>query len=58
MTGNRIEWLSWASSTAPQISFLSEMRDKGLSFETDVGPSTAQALGYAEADPSFDIEGC
>ncbi|MFZ9370906.1 MAG: homoserine dehydrogenase, partial [Limnohabitans sp.] len=34
---------------------LSEMRDKGLPFETVL--KEAQALGYAEADPTFDIEG-
>jgi homoserine dehydrogenase len=34
---------------------LSEMRDKGLTFETVL--KQAQALGYAEADPTFDIEG-
>ena len=34
---------------------LSEMRDKGISF--DVALAEAQRLGYAEADPTFDIEG-
>ncbi|MDP2092371.1 MAG: homoserine dehydrogenase, partial [Hydrogenophaga sp.] len=34
---------------------LSEMRDKGLDF--DVVLKEAQRLGYAEADPTFDIEG-
>ncbi|MFX7922489.1 homoserine dehydrogenase, partial [Acinetobacter baumannii] len=34
---------------------LSEMRDKGLDFDTVL--KEAQRLGYAEADPTFDIEG-
>ncbi len=40
---------------ARPISFLSEMRDKGLDF--DVVLQEAQRLGYAETDPTFDIEG-
>ncbi|NQX89896.1 MAG: homoserine dehydrogenase [Halioglobus sp.] len=54
LAGNRIEWLAGIiNGTANFI--LTEMRDKGRDF-ADVLVE-AQALGYAEADPSFDVEG-
>ena len=54
LTANRIEWIAGIiNGTANFI--LSEMRDKGLAFETVL--DQAQKLGYAEADPAFDIEG-
>jgi homoserine dehydrogenase len=54
LTGNRIEWLAGIINGTTNY-ILSEMRDKSLSFETAL--AAAQALGYAEADPTFDIEG-
>ncbi|MCM2329440.1 MAG: homoserine dehydrogenase [Lysobacter sp.] len=54
LTANRIEYLAGIiNGTCNYI--LSEMRDKGLPF--DVVLAEAQRLGYAEADPSFDIDG-
>jgi len=54
LTANRIEWVAGIiNGTCNYI--LSEMRDKGLPF--DVVLAEAQRLGYAEADPSFDIDG-
>lgn len=54
LTANRIEWIAGIiNGTANFI--LSEMREKGSSFETVL--DQAQKLGYAEADPTFDIEG-
>jgi len=54
LTANRIEWIAGIiNGTCNYI--LSEMRDKSLPF--DVVLSEAQKLGYAEADPSFDIDG-
>ncbi len=54
LAANRIEWVAGIiNGTANFI--LSEMRDKGLAFETVL--NEAQKLGYAEADPTFDIEG-
>ena len=54
LTANRIEWIAGIiNGTANFI--LSEMRNKGLSFDTVL--KQAQKLGYAEADPTFDIEG-
>jgi homoserine dehydrogenase len=54
LTANRIEWIAGIiNGTCNYI--LSEMRDKGLPF--DVVLAEAQKLGYAEADPAFDIEG-
>lgn len=54
LTANRIEWIAGIiNGTSNYI--LSEMRDKGASFEEAL--KDAQALGYAEADPTFDIEG-
>jgi len=54
LTANRIEWLAGIINGTTNF-ILSEMRDKGLPF--DVVLKEAQALGYAEADPTFDIEG-
>src|SRR5690348_2485081 len=54
LTANRIEWIAGIiNGTSNYI--LSEMRDKGLTFDTVL--KQAQKLGYAEADPTFDIEG-
>jgi homoserine dehydrogenase len=54
LSANRIEYLMGIiNGTCNYI--LSEMRDKGLAF--DVVLAEAQRLGYAEADPSFDIDG-
>jgi homoserine dehydrogenase len=54
LTANRIEWIAGIINGTSNF-ILSEMRDKGLSFETVL--TEAQRLGYAEADPTFDIEG-
>jgi homoserine dehydrogenase len=54
LTANRIQWLAGIINGTTNF-ILSEMRDKGLPF--DVVLKEAQALGYAEADPTFDIEG-
>jgi len=54
LAGNRIAWLAGIiNGTGNYI--LSEMRDKGREFADVL--AEAQALGYAEADPAFDIEG-
>jgi homoserine dehydrogenase len=54
LSANRIEWIAGIiNGTCNYI--LSEMRDKGLPF--DMVLAEAQRLGYAEADPAFDIEG-
>jgi homoserine dehydrogenase len=54
LTANRIEWIAGIiNGTCNYI--LSEMRDKALPF--DLVLAEAQRLGYAEADPAFDIEG-
>lgn len=54
LTANRIEWIAGIINGTTNF-ILSEMRSKGLDF--DVALKDAQRLGYAEADPSFDIEG-
>ncbi len=54
LAGNRIEWIAGIINGTTNF-ILSEMRDKGLDFATAL--QQAQALGYAEADPTFDIEG-
>jgi homoserine dehydrogenase len=54
LTANRIQWIAGIINGTTNF-ILSEMRDKGLDF--DVVLKQAQALGYAEADPTFDIEG-
>jgi homoserine dehydrogenase len=54
LTANRITWIAGIiNGTANFI--LSEMREKGLAFEQVL--AQAQKLGYAEADPTYDIEG-
>ena len=54
LTANRIEWIAGIiNGTSNYI--LSEMRERGLAFDTVL--AEAQRLGYAEADPSFDIDG-
>ena len=54
LTANRIEWIAGIINGTSNF-ILSEMRDKGLAFDTVL--AQAQKLGYAEADPTFDIEG-
>jgi homoserine dehydrogenase len=54
LTANRIESVAGIINGTTNF-ILSEMRDKGLDFDTAL--KQAQALGYAEADPTFDIEG-
>ena len=54
LTANRIDWIAGIINGTTNF-ILSEMRDKGLPF--DVVLKEAQRLGYAEADPTFDIEG-
>lgn len=54
LTANRIEWIAGIINGTTNF-ILSEMRDKGIDFATAL--KDAQALGYAEADPTFDIEG-
>ena len=54
LTANRIEWLAGIINGTTNF-ILSEMRDKGLDFGDVL--KEAQRLGYAEADPTFDIEG-
>jgi len=54
LTANRIEWIAGIINGTTNF-ILSEMRDKGLPFATVL--AEAQRLGYAEADPTFDVEG-
>jgi len=54
LSANRIQWVAGIINGTTNF-ILSEMRDKGLPFETVL--KEAQQLGYAEADPTFDIEG-
>ena len=54
LTANRIEWVAGIINGTTNF-ILSEMRAKGLDFAQAL--AQAQALGYAEADPSFDIQG-
>jgi homoserine dehydrogenase len=54
LTANRIEWIAGIINGTSNF-ILSEMREKGASFKDVL--SQAQKLGYAEADPTFDIEG-
>ncbi|MEW6677888.1 MAG: homoserine dehydrogenase [Pseudomonadota bacterium] len=54
LSANRIQWLAGIINGTTNF-ILSEMRDKGLSFNAVL--KEAQRLGYAEADPTFDIEG-
>ncbi|HRI17405.1 MAG TPA: homoserine dehydrogenase [Burkholderiaceae bacterium] len=54
LTANRIEWIAGIINGTTNF-ILSEMRAKGLDFDAVL--KEAQRLGYAEADPTFDIEG-
>lgn len=54
LSANRIEWIAGIINGTTNF-ILSEMRDKGLPFASVL--KEAQRLGYAEADPTFDIEG-
>ena len=54
LTANRIEWIAGIINGTSNF-ILSEMREKGSSFATVL--KEAQRLGYAETDPTFDIEG-
>lgn len=54
LVANRIDWVAGIVNGTTNF-ILSEMRDKGLDFGTVL--KEAQRLGYAEADPTFDIEG-
>ena len=51
---NKIEWVAGIINGTTNF-ILTEMREKGLAFSDVLG--TAQRLGYAEADPTFDVEG-
>jgi homoserine dehydrogenase len=54
LAGNNIEWLAGIINGTGNF-ILTEMRDKGRDFESVL--AEAQRLGYAEADPTFDVEG-
>ena len=54
LTANRIQWAAGIINGTTNF-ILSEMRDKGLPFAEVL--KEAQRLGYAEADPTFDVEG-
>ncbi|MGE4242499.1 homoserine dehydrogenase [Ramlibacter sp.] len=54
LTANSIQWIAGIINGTTNF-ILSEMRDKGLDFDSVL--KEAQRLGYAEADPTFDIEG-
>ncbi|MEI6335867.1 MAG: homoserine dehydrogenase [Methylococcaceae bacterium] len=54
LSGNEIEWLAGIINGTGNF-ILTEMRDKGRDFYDVL--AEAQALGYAEADPTFDVEG-
>ena len=54
LTANRIQWIAGIINGTTNF-ILSEMRDKGLPFDAVL--KEAQRLGYAEADPTFDVEG-
>ena len=54
LTANRIEWIAGIINGTTNF-ILSEMRSKGLPFAEVL--KEAQRLGYAEADPTFDVEG-
>ena len=54
LSANRVQMVAGIINGTTNF-ILSEMRDKGISF--DVALAEAQRLGYAEADPTFDIEG-
>lgn len=54
LAANRIEWVAGIINGTTNF-ILTEMREKGLNFADVLGE--AQRLGYAEADPTFDVEG-
>lgn len=54
LAGNKIEWLAGIINGTGNF-ILTEMRDKGSNFGDVL--AEAQRLGYAEADPTFDVEG-
>ncbi|MGZ8195355.1 MAG: homoserine dehydrogenase [Methylosarcina sp.] len=54
LSGNQIQWLAGIINGTGNF-ILSEMREKGREFDDVL--AEAQALGYAEADPTFDVEG-
>ncbi len=54
LSANRVDWVAGIINGTTNF-IMSEMRSKGQSFEQVL--QAAQALGYAEADPTFDIEG-
>lgn len=54
LAANKIDWLAGIINGTGNF-IMSEMRDKGRTFEDVL--AEAQALGYAEADPTFDVEG-
>lgn len=54
LAGNRIEWVAGIINGTSNF-ILTEIRDKGREFADVL--ADAQRLGYAEADPTFDIEG-
>lgn len=54
LSANRIEWIAGIINGTGNF-ILTEMRDKGRDFDDVL--KEAQALGYAEADPTFDVEG-
>ncbi len=54
LSGNRINWLAGIINGTGNF-ILTEMRDKGRDFDDVL--KEAQALGYAESDPTFDVEG-
>lgn len=54
LSGNRIQWLAGIINGTGNF-ILTEMREKGRDFDEVL--AEAQALGYAEADPTFDVEG-
>jgi len=54
LAGNKVQWLAGIINGTGNF-ILTEMRDKGRDFNDVL--AEAQALGYAEADPTFDVEG-
>ena len=54
LTANRIEWIAGIINGTSNF-ILSEMRSRGMTFDSAL--QEAQRLGYAEADPTFDVEG-
>ena len=54
LSANKVEWLAGIINGTGNF-ILTEMRDKGSNFDDVL--AEAQALGYAEADPTFDVEG-